>query len=58
MGLVPRAVDGLRVTDDESLDVAEMVLSGLVNKRLVRACFHYVTVDDPTVVEFVAKEVV
>jgi acetylglutamate kinase len=28
-------VDGLRVTDDESLDVAEMILSGLVNKRLV-----------------------
>jgi acetylglutamate kinase len=28
-------VDGLRVTDDASLDVAEMVLSGLVNKRLV-----------------------
>lgn len=33
--LQPRFVDGLRVTDDESLDVAEMVLSGLVNKRLV-----------------------
>ena len=28
-------VEGLRVTDDASLDVAEMVLSGLVNKRLV-----------------------
>ena len=33
--LEPRFVEGLRVTDDESLDVAEMVLSGLVNKRLV-----------------------
>jgi acetylglutamate kinase len=33
--LQPQFVDGLRVTDDESLDVAEMVLSGLVNKRLV-----------------------
>lgn len=33
--LQPRFVDGLRVTDDESLDVAEMVLSGWVNKRLV-----------------------
>jgi len=33
--LQPRFVEGLRVTDDESLDVAEMVLSGLVNKRLV-----------------------
>ena len=33
--LVPRFIDGLRVTDDESLDVAEMVLSGWVNKRLV-----------------------
>ncbi len=33
--LQPRFVDGLRVTDDESLDVAEMVLSALVNKRLV-----------------------
>jgi acetylglutamate kinase len=35
LGLEPRFVDGLRVTDDASLDVAEMVLSGLVNKRLV-----------------------
>ena len=33
--LQPRFVDGLRVTDDDSLDVAEMVLSGWVNKRLV-----------------------
>ena len=35
LSLQPRFVDGLRVTDDESLDVAEMVLSGLTNKRLV-----------------------
>jgi acetylglutamate kinase len=33
--LEPRFLEGLRVTDDASLDVAEMVLSGLVNKRLV-----------------------
>jgi acetylglutamate kinase len=33
--LQPRFVDGLRVTDDDSLDVAEMVLSGWINKRLV-----------------------
>lgn len=33
--LEPRFVEGLRVTDDASLDVAEMVLSGLINKRLV-----------------------
>jgi acetylglutamate kinase len=35
LNLQPRFVEGLRVTDDASLDVAEMVLSGLVNKRLV-----------------------
>jgi acetylglutamate kinase len=35
LGLEPRFVEGLRVTDEESLRVAEMVLSGLVNKRLV-----------------------
>jgi acetylglutamate kinase len=35
LSLQPHFVDGLRVTDDESLDVAEMVLSGWVNKRLV-----------------------
>jgi acetylglutamate kinase len=33
--LEPRFVEGLRVTDDASLDVAEMILSGLINKRLV-----------------------
>jgi acetylglutamate kinase len=35
LGIEPRFVEGLRVTDEESLRVAEMVLSGLVNKRLV-----------------------
>lgn len=34
LGLVPQFVEGLRVTDADSLQVAEMVLSGLVNKRL------------------------
>ena len=35
LGLEPRFVDGLRVTDEECLRVAEMALSGTVNKRLV-----------------------
>ena len=35
LNIVPQAIEGLRVTDSQSLDVAEMVLSGLVNKRLV-----------------------
>lgn len=35
LGLVPTFVEGLRVTDADSLRVAEMVLSGSVNKRLV-----------------------
>lgn len=37
LGLEPRFLDGLRITTEESLAVAEMVLSGLLNKRLVRA---------------------
>ena len=37
LGLEPRFVDGLRVTDEESLAVASMVLCGVVNKRLVAA---------------------
>lgn len=35
LGLEPCFVEGLRVTDAQSLQVAEMVLSGLINKRLV-----------------------
>jgi len=35
LGIEPRFIEGLRVTDDESLWAAEMVLSGSVNKRLV-----------------------
>jgi acetylglutamate kinase len=35
LGLEPCFVEGLRVTDEESLWVAEMVLSGAVNKRLI-----------------------
>ncbi|MFH1086548.1 MAG: acetylglutamate kinase, partial [Chloroflexota bacterium] len=34
LGIEPCYVDGLRVTDDDCLMVAEMALSGTVNKRL------------------------
>jgi acetylglutamate kinase len=37
LGLPEMRIEGLRVTDAASLDVAEMVLSGLINKRVVRA---------------------
>ncbi|GIK56726.1 MAG: acetylglutamate kinase [Chloroflexi bacterium] len=37
LGIAPQKVDGLRVTDADSLMVAEMVLSGLSNKVIVRA---------------------
>jgi acetylglutamate kinase len=35
LGLAPRFVDGLRVTDAGTLEVAAAVLAGLANKRLV-----------------------
>ena len=37
LGIEPATVDGLRVTDDATLDVAVAVLRGLVNARLVAA---------------------
>lgn len=37
LGITPRFVDGLRVTDDATLEVATAVLAGLANKRLVAA---------------------
>ena len=36
LGLPEERIEGLRVTDAASLDIAEMVLSGLINKRIVR----------------------
>lgn len=36
LGIQPRYVDGVRITDIASLQVVEMVLCGTVNKRLVR----------------------
>lgn len=35
LGLEPQYIDGLRVTDAESLDIVQMVLVGRINKRLV-----------------------
>lgn len=35
MGLVPRFVDGQRVTDEDTVNVVEMVLAGKVNKDIV-----------------------
>ena len=35
-GLTPSFVDGLRVTDKETVDVVQMVLAGKINKSLVR----------------------
>mgnify|MGYP000745879150 CR=1 FL=1 len=40
LGLEAKFIDGLRVTDEASMDVAEMVLSGLTNKRIVRVLVH------------------
>jgi acetylglutamate kinase len=34
-GVEPKFVDGLRVTDDETLEWVEMVLAGRINKKLV-----------------------
>ncbi len=36
LGIQPRFLDGVRITDAASLGVVEMVLCGAVNKRLVR----------------------
>ena len=36
LGLESRFVEGLRVTDDRTMDVVEMVLGGLINKEIVR----------------------
>lgn len=36
LGITPHFIDGIRVTDADSLALAEMVLCGLVNKRIVR----------------------
>ena len=36
LGKVPQFIDGLRVTDRESMDIVEMVLAGKVNKTLVK----------------------
>jgi len=41
LGLEPVYVDGQRVTDAPSLDVVEMVLSGLMNKRLTLALLQH-----------------
>ena len=35
LGIETRFVDGLRVTDDETMDVVEMVLGGKVNREIV-----------------------
>lgn len=35
LGIESRFVDGLRVTDSDTMDVVEMVLGGLVNKEIV-----------------------
>ncbi len=37
LGLETKFVEGLRVTGEEDMSVVEMVLSGLMNKRIVRA---------------------
>jgi len=37
LGLEPQYIDGLRVTDEDSLALVQMVLAGRINKRLVAA---------------------
>jgi acetylglutamate kinase len=40
-GIVTERVDGLRVTDETALEVAEAVLCATANKRLVRTCLQH-----------------
>jgi acetylglutamate kinase len=35
MGKKPKFIEGLRITDEETMDIVEMVLGGLVNKEIV-----------------------
>lgn len=35
LGVEPQYIDGLRITDEQSLDIVQMVLIGRVNKRVV-----------------------
>jgi acetylglutamate kinase len=35
MGLKPRFIDGHRITDEETMDIVEMVLAGKINKGIV-----------------------
>ena len=35
LGIAPRKVDGLRVTDERTMEVVEMVLGGRINKQIV-----------------------
>jgi acetylglutamate kinase len=35
MGLKPRFIDGHRITDEETMDIVEMVLAGKINKDIV-----------------------
>ena len=41
LGKETRFVDGMRVTDSETMDVVEMVLGGLVNKEIVNLINHH-----------------
>lgn len=41
MGIEPRRVDGLRITDDETMDVVSMVLRGRVNREIVAMLQQY-----------------
>ncbi len=41
LGVVSERIDGLRITDERTMEVVEMVLSGLVNPQIVsRMCKH------------------
>ncbi len=41
MGVVSERIDGLRVTDDETMGVVEMVLGGKVNQEIVSLICHH-----------------
>jgi len=41
MGVVSERIDGLRVTDERTMDVVEMVLAGRVNKEIVSLVCHH-----------------
>ena len=56
LGKEPKFIQGLRVTDEETMEIIEMVLAGKISTEIVNGLIHYKLISDGKIYNIILKD--